>query len=328
MTTEFLLMPSRTMHGDAGYDEAESDDPVDVGEQAEFPQQPAQSDDDQRDRQRRVSHGIVLRRDSQRRLRELGTRPSIRTVTTFPSAPRSGNDWRAGADYAALTLRRDVRLRAGQSPCHRPHFVTRSSPQPSLAACAVHAGDPASCTEIADDRARLACYDASLARGTNAHAVPPAVSAARVAARRRDRCARARDATSGERSLIGERWSRYGPAPGIPVSRAAAQSELPDAAPFRPASNETPSSPTHPTVDTGRDIQRDELEFQVSFKARLWESADHFYAAWLGYTQQSNWQAFNARAVATVSRIGLSARADVRRATRHAARRGACAGNC
>jgi phospholipase A1 len=162
----------------------------------------------------------------------------------------------------------------------------------TLAAGAVHAGDPSSCTEIADDRARLACYDASLARGTNAHAVPPAVSAARsppgdatVAA--------SPDATSGERSLIGERWSRYGPTPGNPL---LVRLHNPNYLTLRHSSgtNETPSSPTQPPVDIGRDTQRDELEFQVSVKARLWESADHFYAAWLGYTQQSNWQALNA----------------------------------
>jgi phospholipase A1 len=96
----------------------------------------------------------------------------------------------------------------------------------------------------------------------------------------------------GERSLIGERWPRYDPAPGHPF---LVRLHNPNYLVLRHAdrTNVTPASPTHPLLETGRDIERDELKFQVSFKARLWERSDRRYAAWLGYTQQSNWQALN-----------------------------------
>ncbi len=36
-----------------------------------------------------------------------------------------------------------------------------------------------------------------------------------------------------------------------------------------------------------------EAKFQLSFKVRLWTTDDRRWGAWVGYTQQSNWQVYN-----------------------------------
>ncbi|MEO9163872.1 MAG: phospholipase A [Casimicrobiaceae bacterium] len=159
----------------------------------------------------------------------------------------------------------------------------------ALGASCAHAGDPASCSSIAGDPARLACYDAAVGRAGAAVApavpapsAPPGIAPA----------APLFDKAFEARSLLGERWSRYEPTPGEPLLVRLHNANYVMLR-HSDAVNMTPGSPTNPPADTGRSIQRDELEFQVSFKARLWASRDHFYAAWLGYTQQSNWQVLN-----------------------------------
>ncbi len=58
--------------------------------------------------------------------------------------------------------------------------------------------------------------------------------------------------------------------------------------------NRDPYSPSlGPATTEPVDLQSTELKFQVSFKARLWETENRRFAMWLGYTQQSNWQSFN-----------------------------------
>lgn len=175
-----------------------------------------------------------------------------------------------------------------------------------LAATSALADDPASCAKIADDHARLACYDAAFGRdatpqeratptrseertrsevGTRSEAPAASTAPAQEAA--------AVSLASEGRSLIGERWSRYGPAPGYPfLVRLHNVNYL--VLRHSDGVNATPSSPAHAETAANRDIDRNELKFQLSFKARLWESEDRRYATWLGYTQQSNWQALNA----------------------------------
>lgn len=156
----------------------------------------------------------------------------------------------------------------------------------ALVATSALGADPSSCTAIADAAARLACYDAAFRRS------PPVQAGAEEAANANGKAQPAANAPAEQRSIIGERWSRYDPATGYPFLvrlhdvnyLVARHSDRVDAA---------PSSPTHPTSEA-TDIQRDELKFQVSVKARFWQSDDRFYGAWLGYTQQSNWQALNA----------------------------------
>jgi phospholipase A1 len=156
-----------------------------------------------------------------------------------------------------------------------------------VAAHGAHAADPASCTAIADDAARLACYDAAL----RDH--PPAATPAPSRAQTPDAAAATSAKRPNERSLLAERWSRYDEVPGQPfLVRLHNTNYL--VLRHSDRANGSPISPAHPAADADRSVQRDELKFQVSFKARLWASGDRTYAAWLGYTQQSNWQALNA----------------------------------
>ena len=176
------------------------------------------------------------------------------------------------------------------------------------------ANDPAHCAAIADDHARLACYDAAFGHEAPAHTsapgepAPPAERPTQPSAETSTlsptehvtqppggRVAQPQVALAiaPERSMIGERWSRYDAATGYPF---LIRLHNPNYVILRRADrvNPTPSSPTHPWTQAPEDIDREELKFQVSFKARIWESADRALATWLGYTQQSNWQVFNA----------------------------------
>jgi len=161
----------------------------------------------------------------------------------------------------------------------------------AFAAClvtaqAANATDPAACAPIVDDTARLACYDAAFRK----EAPVPASAAPRAAA---PNGAAAAPTATGERSLLAERWSRYDDVRGQPfLVRLHNTNYL--VLRHSDRANGSPVSPAHPVPDVDRDVQRDELKFQVSFKARLWATDDRRYAAWLGYTQQSNWQALNA----------------------------------
>jgi phospholipase A1 len=150
----------------------------------------------------------------------------------------------------------------------------------AFAACA-SAAEPPNCTTIVDDRARLACYDAAFRAPAATAEAPSANSTSQAVA----------NGTSEPRSIIGERWSRYDPATGYPF---LVRLHNPNYLIVRHSDrvDRAPASPTHPIADA-EDIQRDELKFQVSAKARFWQTDDRFYSAWLGYTQQSNWQAFN-----------------------------------
>jgi phospholipase A1/A2 len=158
-----------------------------------------------------------------------------------------------------------------------------------LVAAVAHADDPARCASVSDDRARLACYDA-IFRDASVSATP---SSTPPSAGAHGANAQANAPAIEDRSLLGERWSRYDDVPGHPfLVRLHNTNYL--VLRHSDRANDAPFSPAHPEAGSERDIQRDELKFQVSVKARLWASEDRTYAAWLGYTQQSNWQALNA----------------------------------
>ena len=171
----------------------------------------------------------------------------------------------------------------------------------AICACAAgpaSAGDFAACASIVDDQARLACYDAAVLRTPAAPVIPvtPAAPAPLDETPRptgRIAPPQASIDEAADRSMIGERWSRYD-----------ARSPYPFLIRFHNANyvvlrhsdrvNDAPTSPTHPDAGPSAGLERDELKFQLSIKARLWESENLGVATWLGYTQQSNWQMFNA----------------------------------
>jgi phospholipase A1 len=168
----------------------------------------------------------------------------------------------------------------------------------------------ADCAAIDDDHARLACYDEASGRAHAASApnapppaAAPASSPARAAEAVTSTAVRAATGQSSNiakplptpRSLLGEAWALDGNArdprfnlrfhnPNYVILR---YSDHVNDRPSSPSEGEAPALPAP--------LQPNELKFQVSFKARLWETENRRLAVWLGYTQQSNWQIFNER---------------------------------
>ncbi|MFT4256787.1 MAG: phospholipase A [Pseudoxanthomonas sp.] len=184
---------------------------------------------------------------------------------------------------------------------------------------------PAACTGIESDAQRLACYDAAMgrnapdtatadavadyagqvARDAREQAVDPVEETRRQRARRRigelfnkdaDSAYRDAIANAGKGSLLDSRWElakdsklgtfnlrAYKPVYLLP---AFWTSEV----------NDTPYSPNPAnTVTTPQQLGNTELKFQLSFKTKV---AENLFGdngdVWVGYTQSSRWQAYNA----------------------------------
>ncbi len=153
--------------------------------------------------------------------------------------------------------------------------------------------DPAGCTTIGDDAARLACYDHAMQRAK------PAASAAPSDDRRTEVFRRERAAASAPAaSLLDRRWEldpdskqgefhirAYKPVYLLPFF-------------FTSRTNELPSSPAEGrTVTTPRDLQKTEAVYQLSLKTKLWENIFGDNGdLWTAYTQTSHWQLYNGNA--------------------------------
>ena len=166
----------------------------------------------------------------------------------------------------------------------------------ALVATAVHAAD---CRDIADNSERLACYDRAAGRppadaGTALPAAP-ATSRATAAASDGDEAARLRASRLG--ATLGQRWELdpedslgtflprpYKPMYLLPLTVANAV-------------NGAPSSPTPGRTVTAASsdaLQRAELKFQISLKAKVWEGLfTPDLNLWAAYTQSSRWQVYN-----------------------------------
>jgi phospholipase A1/A2 len=128
------------------------------------------------------------------------------------------------------------------------------------------------CASIVEPDQRLACFDAAVPRPK---LTEPPVS------------------EDAERSPIDERWA------------VGVKGTLFDILPHKPTYmlvshhsdrlNHEPSSPTHPAPATPMDLRSTEAMFQLSFKFRIVDLQDSLGASlWAGYTQQSQWQVYNA----------------------------------
>jgi phospholipase A1 len=180
-----------------------------------------------------------------------------------------------------------------------------------LAAGICHAQNPdpmdiRACTAIESDAQRLACYD----RATGRDQLPAAQkrneqqhAAANEGMFAHDRQAVAAAAGSASRvspplSLLDSRWELspesklgtfnlrgYKPVYAMPLFATSNQ-------------NREPQSPNPDnTVQTPQQLQNVEGKFQLSLKTKLWQGV--FGDAgdlWLGYTQSSRWQVYNAGA--------------------------------
>lgn len=155
--------------------------------------------------------------------------------------------------------------------------------------------DAAQCVGIANDAARLHCYDAAMKRAEPA--APPALelSAARNAVFPHERSSTRPNEHALVDSLLDSRWEldeeskkgefhirAYKPVYLLPVF-------------YSSDTNQRPSSPAAGRVTTqSRDLQSIEAVYQLSLKTKLWENVFGDNGdLWTGYTQVSHWQIYD-----------------------------------
>jgi phospholipase A1 len=164
------------------------------------------------------------------------------------------------------------------------------------------------CRQIADPAARLACYDAAAIPPVAAPAEPavaapqptsaPPASTAPAVARSAPGSLGSLQPTgtlADGQSLIAQRWELedrykngifrftfYRPNYILPVIWSSRV-------------NNAPSTPTQPAPNLPGSLDNTEAEFQLSFKLKMWENIlGGPTDLWLGYTQKSFWQVYNA----------------------------------
>lgn len=162
--------------------------------------------------------------------------------------------------------------------------------------------DLSQCVGIADASTRLACYDVAAGRkelppGVIADAPPEALEPASKTAKAAPEVFRHDTGLQPKPrvSLLDSRWEldpdsklgtfhlrAYRPVYLLPAFYATSL-------------NREPGSPSPDNqVTDALDIDRSELKFQLSFKAKLWENIFGDNGdLWTGYTQVSHWQVFN-----------------------------------
>jgi phospholipase A1 len=151
----------------------------------------------------------------------------------------------------------------------------------------------AECAAISADLERLACYDRASGRAT---AAPPAAD---------------KPAASEPPPVVAEK-----PVPPVPAPRATG-SLIDTAWGFEPDSNRyaialynqnyllfarysdnvnnAPFTPVFQAAQQApQQLDSTEAKFQISFKVRLWTTDDRRWGVWAAYTQQSQWQVYNA----------------------------------
>jgi phospholipase A1 len=174
---------------------------------------------------------------------------------------------------------------------HSPHRVRHAA-----LACgagfwigAVLAQDnPADCTRIDDDVARLTCYDRAHKRepipaGVNQPSPAPAAAAS----------APLRDA---EATMFEDRWDVDGRRKGELFYPRAYKPVYLLPLTWSDSMNRMPTSPAPDrSVTTPLDLDSVELKYQISFKSKLWDDIlGSPLKLWGAYTQSSRWQVFNA----------------------------------
>lgn len=144
------------------------------------------------------------------------------------------------------------------------------------------------CTPIAEPAARLACYDQAVGRAAPVDDTSPRARALLLESPR---------PAGVEPSLIGDRW-------GLGVSPADSRFDLRAHRPSymllgrrSDAPNLLPTSPAKPPLAEPLDVQSTEAKFQLSFKFKLADFSRELgmpLGIWAAYTQQSQWQVYNA----------------------------------
>ena len=149
----------------------------------------------------------------------------------------------------------------------------------------VAANGLAECAGIADDGARLDCYDRLATRQASQETAAQAAAAAPAGLP-------SADAAPADHSSLAEHWE-VGPEnkrgtfnfrPHQPNYLILAYSAAPNSAPYRPFRTLAPDA----------ELSNTELQFQLGFKLKLLENPKGSpLDLWFGYTQQSFWQAGN-----------------------------------
>jgi phospholipase A1 len=155
------------------------------------------------------------------------------------------------------------------------HWLSACAILLSLSAGAADSDPLTRCTAITDREQRWDCYDE--------------VTGARVGRNGTDN--QAGDSCGPGYSALSRRWN----------TRPNCESKLYGLMSYKQNyliarySNSPNNSPTSANFGTSRDqeLEQPELKFQVSIKAKVAERIGELADLWFGYTQQSNWQAFN-----------------------------------
>jgi phospholipase A1 len=120
------------------------------------------------------------------------------------------------------------------------------------------------CAKIADDAARLRCFDAYSARD--------------------------KAEGTGTESYLSRLWEleKGSRSRGFPITPYRSNYILPY------THNTTPNEGPIREADPGKEVQKNEVNFQISFKVKLWEDVlDREMDLWVAYTQRSFWQFYN-----------------------------------
>lgn len=175
----------------------------------------------------------------------------------------------------------------------------------TLAAGVCHAQNPdpmdiRACTAIESDAQRLACYDRATGRdqlpAAQKRANPPDAANTGVFAHDRQAADAGTAKVSAPLSLLDSRWELtpesklgtfnlrgYQPVYAMPLFATSNQ-------------NNRPYSPNPDnTVQTSQQLQSVEGKFQLSLKTKVWQGVfGDVGDLWVGYTQSSRWQVYNA----------------------------------
>jgi phospholipase A1 len=149
---------------------------------------------------------------------------------------------------------------------------------------------PEACAAIVSDAERLACYDRAFGRDRLAVEVTPETSASGA-----DRVESGEAGVEG-RSLLDSRWELF---PGSKLGTFGIRAYQPVyVLPWVGADevNQFPGSPAPGrSVDRSENLDRSEVKYQFSLKTKAWQGVfGDVGDLWLGYTQSSRWQLYNA----------------------------------
>jgi phospholipase A1 len=154
----------------------------------------------------------------------------------------------------------------------------------------------AECAEIAVDSERLACYDRASGRTPAAVPVPvpspgqpPAAEPARTIQQAQAPSAGALRAPA---SPIDSAWGFEADSNRYTIDLYHQNYLL--LARWTDNVNSAPYQPLFQAAGQSEKIDSTEAKFQLSFKMRLWTTDDRRWGVWAAYTQQNQWQVYNA----------------------------------